>query len=124
MGTTPPMNLPLPKGIQKRLEPLAERGATFLKTWEWSWTKAVAVALVFSFIVFTTLAVVPSWFLYYADQTLRWRTRLMVTIRDAITMGWITTWFVAFLVAGAVLQNLRRKLRGESGDSRPTGGYR
>jgi len=28
------------------------------------------------------------------------------------------------LVGGAIMQNWRKKLRGSSGDSRPTGGYR
>lgn len=118
------MKLPLPKRLEKRLEPLTDRVAEFLKTFEWTWTKAVVASIVLSFLVLTTQAVIPSWFLYFADQTLRWRTRLMVTVRDIIAAGWITTWFAATLVAGAVLQNARRRVRGTSGDTRPTGGYR
>lgn len=117
------MKLPLPKAVEARLAPLAERGAELLKTWEWTWTKAVAFSLLLAFVIFTTLAVVPSWFLYFADQTLRWRSFWLVKLRDAIAVGWITTWFVAFLVAAALLQNARRKLRGAASE-RPAGGYR
>ena len=39
-------------------------------------------------------------------------------------MGLATGPIITVLVAAAILQNWRRKLRGESGDVRPTGGYR
>ena len=45
-------------------------------------------------------------------------------LRDAIAMGLTTGPIIMVLVLGAILQNWRRKLRGESGDVRPTGGYR
>jgi hypothetical protein len=45
-------------------------------------------------------------------------------LRDAIAMGQATTPIIVILVVAAVVQNWRRKLRGQSGDVRPTGGYR
>jgi len=48
----------------------------------------------------------------------------LLMLRDAIAMGLTTGPVVTILVLGALLQNRRRKLRGESGDVRPTGGYR
>ena len=44
-------------------------------------------------------------------------------LRDAIAMGLTTVPIVVVLVLGAILQNWRRRLRGQSGDVRPTGGY-
>jgi hypothetical protein len=48
----------------------------------------------------------------------------LLMLRDAIAMGLATGPVVTVIVLGALLQNWRRKLRGESGDVRPTGGYR
>jgi hypothetical protein len=45
-------------------------------------------------------------------------------LRDAIAMGLSTGPIVTVLVVAPLLQNWRRKLRGESGEVRPTGGYR
>ena len=45
-------------------------------------------------------------------------------LRDAIAMGLTTMPVVIVLVVAGVLQNWRRRLRGQSGDVRPTGGYR
>jgi hypothetical protein len=48
----------------------------------------------------------------------------LLMLRDAIAMGLSTGPVVTILVLGAVLQNRRKALRGQSGDVRPTGGYR
>lgn len=48
----------------------------------------------------------------------------LLMLRDAVAMGLTTGPVVTVLVLGALLQNWRRKLRGQSGDVRPTGGYR
>jgi hypothetical protein len=48
----------------------------------------------------------------------------LLMLRDAIAMGLTTGPIVTVLVVSAILQNWRRKLRGQSGDVRPTGGYR
>jgi hypothetical protein len=94
-----------------------------------------------------------SWWLYYSEQILGWQgpTDLeaflrdpfntgggffaresflwlsnegLLMLRDAIAMGLATGPIITVLILSAVLQNWRRKLRGESGDVRPTGGYR
>jgi len=44
-------------------------------------------------------------------------------VRDAIAMGLTTGPIVTVFVAGAAMQNWRKKLRG-GGETRPTGGYR
>lgn len=118
------MKLPLPKALEERLAPLRERGERFLREWEWTWTRAVVASLVIMFFAMLFLAVIPSWFLYFADQQLRWRTFWTLKLRDAIAAGWITVWFVIVLVTAYQLQKLRRRLRGEGGETRPTGGYR
>jgi uncharacterized membrane protein len=117
------MRLPLPKGLERRLAPFKERGDRFLREWEWTWTSAVVASLVIAFITLVLLVFIPSWFLYYADQNLRWRTFWLLKLRDALAAGWITTWFVIILVAGYFIQQYRNKLRG-TGREHQTGGYR
>jgi len=48
----------------------------------------------------------------------------LLMLRDAIAMGLTTGPVITVLVVAAILQNWRRRLRGQSGDVRPTGGYR
>ena len=114
-----------------------ERVEAFLRTFEWTWTTAVvfSLGLVFALLIFTS--VVPSFWLYWADSTLKWNDtapqKLIIftidgywlkELRDAIAMGLATLPIILVLVGGAIMQNWRKKLRGSSGDSRPTGGYR
>ena len=47
---------------------------------------------------------------------------LVLQVRDAIAMG-LSGPIITVLVAAAIMQNWRHKLRGSS-ESRPTGGYR
>jgi hypothetical protein len=126
---------------------------TFLRDFEWSWTNAVLFSMVLFFFLLITTSVMPSWWMYFAEQKLGWQgptdieaflmdpfdtsfpflsaegflwlsyeSHLM--LRDAVAMGLTTGPIITVLVLGAILQNWRRKLRGESGDVRPTGGYR
>jgi hypothetical protein len=118
------MNLPLPKSVERKLAPILARSEAGIRDWEWTWTKAAVFCLLFLFVLMTTLAIVPSWFLYFANQRLRWTTFWLLILRDAIATGWIGTWFAIFLIIGAMMQNIRRKVRGTTGTSRPTGGYR
>jgi hypothetical protein len=105
------------------------------------------------FFLLITTSVMPSWWMYYSEQILGWQgptdleaflrepfstsapffsadgflwlsSEGHLMLRDAIAMGLATGPIVTVLVAGALLQNWRRKLRGQSGDVRPTGGYR
>jgi hypothetical protein len=117
------MRLPLPKGLQKRLAPVQERAERFLRHWEWTWTTAVVASLVIAFIMLVTTVLIPSWFLYYADQNLRWRSFWLLKLRDALAAGWITVWFGIILVAAYFMQEWRNKLRGQ-GREHQTGGYR
>ena len=118
------MKLPIPKGLQRRLAPLVERGNQFLKAWEWTWTTAVVACVALTFAALIVLAVIPSFWLYYAQQTLRWTSFWMVKLRDLIVVVWIRFWFTNIFLGAYVIQNARRKLRGEGGETRPTGGYR
>jgi hypothetical protein len=101
----------------------------FLKTFEWTWTKAVVFSLGLTFAIVIFTSVIPSFWLYFADQKLKWSGAgpqgfWLKELRDAIAMGLVTVPIIAILVGSAVVQNWRRKLRGQSGDVRPTGGYR
>ena len=61
----------------------------------------------------------------FDHESFLWLSREgLLMLRDAIAMGLATGPVVTILVVGSILQNWRRKLRGESGDVRPTGGYR
>ncbi|MFI5393671.1 MAG: hypothetical protein ACHQY1_08040 [Myxococcota bacterium] len=114
-----------------------ERVEAFLRTFEWTWTTAVVFSLGLVFFLLITTSVVPSFWLYFADSTLKWNDtapqKLIIftidgywlkELRDAIAMGLATLPIILVLVGGAIMQNWRKKLRGSSGDSRPTGGYR
>jgi hypothetical protein len=123
------MRLPLPKAVEQRLAPLVERADKLLKGFEWTWTKAAVFCLGLAFISLISIAVIPSFWLYFADQKLKWDGSgpngfWLLKLRDAVAMGLTTGPFLTFYVLAAILQNHRRKLRGETGDTRPTGGYR
>ena len=115
----------------------------FLKDWEWTWTRAVLVSLGISLFILIAVIIIPSFWMYYAEAELRWggssdiagafneifneRTigpAVKNQIRDIVAMGLTVGPFVTLCVAAAWMQNTRRKLRGETGDTRPSGGYR
>jgi hypothetical protein len=124
-----------------------ERVETFLKGFEWTWTTAVVFSLGLVFFLLITTSVIPSFFMYVAEQKFGWQgppdiqealaeiptlppggepaqyQELLLQLRDAIAMGLSTGPIITLLVAAAIMQNWRHKLRGES-ESRPTGGYR
>lgn len=127
----------IPKGLQERAKPAMDRGYEFLRTFEWTWTKAAVATLVLWFIGVTFIVIIPSWWLYFADQKLGWReTRIcdvswfthncgfwLFKLRDLVAIVLFSLPFGAFLVIPYHIQKLRRKLRSES-ESRPIGGYR
>ncbi len=117
------MKLPMPEGMRRRLAPLQERGNAFLRQWEWTWTTAVVAAVVISFIALVLLVLIPSWWLYFADQNLRWRSFWLLKLRDAIAAGEIFVSFAIMLGAAYLIQQHRNKLRG-TGREHQTGGYR
>jgi hypothetical protein len=120
------VRLPIPKAVERRLRPLLRRGEVFLRQWEWTWARAFAAGVLISFAAITTLAVIPSFMLYFAEQTLGWTSenRLLLTLRDMIVTGWLTVVAVVFVIAFYKLQVIRRRLRGEKQAERYSGGYR
>jgi hypothetical protein len=101
----------------------------FLKAFEWTWTKAVVFSLGLTFFILISMAVIPSFWLYFADQELKWdgsgpQGTVLKLLRDAVAMGLSTGPLITVIVGAAIMQNWRRKLRGSSADARPTGGYR
>jgi hypothetical protein len=123
--------------MAQRMAPRKERVEAFLKTFEWTWTIAIIASVGVTFFLLISMAVIPSFFMYFAEQTLQWEGPASIeslftefgqggwkpVVRDAIAMGLSTGPLITLLVVGAVMQNWRRKLRGQS-DARPTGGYR
>lgn len=102
------------------------RGEEFLRAWEWTWAAAFVAGIVISFLAITTLAVIPSWMLYFSEQQLgvSSQNRLGLTIRDMVVTGWLGAWATIFVVAFYKLQTIRRRLRGEQQAERYSGGYR
>ena len=136
--------------ISTRTSGLKTRAETFVREFEWTWTNAVLFSLALTFFIVISTSVVPSFWMYYAEQILQWggptdlegflsgsylifdtaqgfphlSPETYLQIRDAIAMGLTTLPFVVVLVVSAAMQNWRQKLRGSAGESRPTGGYR
>jgi len=112
-----------------RLAKPKARAEAFLKAFEWNWTKAIVFSLGLTFFIMISTSVLPSFWLYFADQKLKWNGAgpngfWLKELRDAVAMGLMTGPIITILVVATVVQNWRRKLRGRSGDVRPTGGYR
>jgi hypothetical protein len=112
-----------------RLAHRKQQAEGFLKTFEWNWTKAIVFSIVLTFVILISTSVIPSFWLYFADQKLKWSGAgpngfWLKELRDAVAMGLVTGPIITSLVGAAIVQNWRRKLRGQSGDVRPTGGYR
>jgi hypothetical protein len=88
----------------------------------------VAVSLM-SFAIFAALlvvlAIVPSYWLYFADGTLKWTSVLMAAVRDIIVSGYYVVALVAIGVA-VVIWNRRnpRVLPGDEAKREATGGYK
>jgi hypothetical protein len=125
-GARPRVKLPIPKGVERRLRPYMRRGERFLRDWEWTWTRAFLVGIVISFFALLTLAVAPSWWLYFAEQELNMTSenRLLLTVRDIVAVGWLSVWAGFFVVTLYKLQVIRKRLRGEKQSERYSGGYR
>jgi hypothetical protein len=126
-------------GVKARIE-------NFLREFEWTWTSAVTFALVLVFFLLISSSIMPSFWMYYAEQKIGWAgptdieaflrvpfgtsitnplsPQGYLMVRDAIAMGLTTLPFVLVLVVSAALQNWRKKLRGGESGTRPTGGYR
>lgn len=107
---------------------LKERAEPRVRDFEWTWTNAVVFSLGTAFFCVITMAVIPSAWLYFAEQELGWgglsgTSDWQPLARDFIAVNLSIGPFVTLVVAAAVMQNWRRRLRGASGE-RPGGGYR
>jgi len=134
--------------FQQRTSGVKARIEDFLRSFEWTWTLAVTFSLVLVFFLLISTSIMPSFWMYYAEQKIGWAgptdleaalrqvptlvpggnpaeyDQLLIMLRDAIAMGLTTAPFVLILVVSAAMQNWRRRLRGSEGGARPTGGYR
>jgi hypothetical protein len=115
----------IPRSVQERAQPLVRRAEAFVRDFEWTWTRAVVAALVLWFLAFTFIAVIPSWWLLFAENTLGWRkTKFwLFKLRDLVAVILFSVPLGAFIMIPYHVQRWRRRLRSES-ESRPTGGYR
>ena len=122
----------VPAGLRERAAPMVKRLETFVRNWEWTWTNAVLVSLLLWFIGIGLLAIVPSFWLYFADQKLGWRACpypdalhfWLFKLRDVVASGLFGTPFLLMIVIPILLQRWRRRLRGGASEARPSGGYR
>jgi hypothetical protein len=134
--------------FQQRTSGVKARIEDFLRSFEWTWTLAVTFSLVLVFFLLISTSIMPSFWMYYAEQKIGWAgptdleaalrqvptlvpggnpaeyDQLLIMLRDAVAMGLTTAPFVLILVVSAAMQNWRRRLRGSEGGARPTGGYR
>jgi hypothetical protein len=106
---------------QARLEPV-------VKEFEWTWTKAVLFSMGLLFFILISMVIIPSFWMYFAEQKLGWGGPSgggdwSLEIRDAIAMGLATGPLITIWIIASIMQNWRRKLRGQTA-TRPTGGYR
>ena len=80
-------------------------GRSSSEDFEWTWTNAVVFSLGFSFFCVITMAVIPSFWLYFAEQTLGW-DGLSGTgdwrplARDAVAEGLATGPFITVVDRG------------------------
>jgi ABC-type Fe3+ transport system permease subunit len=123
--------------MRERLRELKDRAEVVVRDFEWTWTTAVLFSIAFTFYLLIAAVVIPSFWMYFAEQKLGWggptdveaflkaplSQEGLLELRDAIAMGLTTGPIVVAMVAAVVLQNWRKKLRGSSAE-RPTGGYR
>jgi hypothetical protein len=109
----------VPDRVRERVLELKQRVEPRVRDFEWTWATAV---------LFSVMAVIPSFWLYFAEQTLGWdglsgTSDWRPLARDAVAAGLNTGPFITLVVLMAIMQNWRRKLRGGSSE-RVGGGYR
>jgi hypothetical protein len=89
----------------------------------WIQVSLISLALFAAMIV--VLAVIPSYFLYFADGTLKWTSKLMAAVRDIVLSGY----YVVVLAAMAVViirwnQRNAKVLPAGEEKREATGGYK
>jgi hypothetical protein len=132
----------------QRARGMRVRAEGFVRSFEWNWTNAVLFSLALVFFILIATSIMPSFWIYFAEQTLDWKgptdieaalnelptllpggnpaeyNELLLQLRDAIAMGLSTAPLIVLFVAGSATQNWRKRLRGGAGEGRPSGGYR
>jgi hypothetical protein len=114
--------------VSERVVELKQRVEPRVRDFEWTWASAVLFSVGFAFFSVISMAVIPSFWVYFAEQTLGWdglsgTSDWQPLARDAVAAGLATGPFVTLVVIAAIMQNWRRKLRGGSSE-RVGGGYR
>jgi hypothetical protein len=114
--------------LKARFEAAQARWEPVVREWEWTWTRAVLFSLALLFFLLISMVIIPSFWMYFAEQKLGWSGpsgggSWALEFRDAIAMGLATGPLITLWIVASVMQNWRRKLRGQT-VTRPTGGYR
>ncbi len=114
--------------VRSRLVELKQRAEPIVKSFEWTWTKAVLFCLGVWLYIMITAVVIPSFFMYFAEQKLLWAGpagggSAWLLVRDLIALALSTGPLITMVIVAVVMQNWRKRLRSVSGE-RPTGGYR
>lgn len=121
--------------MRERLAPLNARYENLLRTFEWTWAKAAIGALILWFVAVILVAVIPSWWLYYANRPpadflgrllhLPWSQQRfwLFKLRDLVAVVLFTVPTIALMVIPYRVQKHRQRLRGRDAP-RPSGGYR
>jgi hypothetical protein len=114
--------------VPDRVLELKQRVEPRIRDFEWTWTSAVLFSVAIGFFSVISMAVLPSFWLYFAEQTLGWdglsgTSDWRPLARDFIAANLSVGPFVTLIIIAAIMQNWRRKLRGGSGE-RVGGGYR
>jgi len=114
--------------VPSKLVELRGRAEPVVKNFEWTWTKALVFCLGLWFFILITAVVIPSFWMYFAEQKLGWGGPSgtgdpWLTVRDAVALALTSGPLLTIIVAAVLMQNWRRKLRGATAE-RPTGGYR
>ena len=136
--------------MKQRTSGLKAQIEAFLRAFEWTWrftwTDAVLFSLVLVFFLLISAVIMPSFWMYFAEQKIGWAgptdveaflrkpfgsgitdplsSEGYLMVRDAIAMGLTTVPFILLLVVSAAMHNWRNKLRGGEAGARPSGGYR
>src|SRR3990172_8881071 len=100
------MSDPKTKGLRAKLEPRKEQAERFLKSFEWTWTTAILFSLAFVFFILVSMVIIPSFWLYFAEQKLGWGGPSgggdwQTELRDAIAMGLTTGPLITVLIAAS-----------------------
>ena len=89
------------------------------------WVSATLASFVVFLVLVISMAIIPSYMLYFADGTLRWTSEFLQAMRDVIVSGYYVVALVA-LGVWAVLWQVRNEktLPGDEDKREATGGYK